>query len=52
MMTMIVPENFDNAKDITAQYYGVQIDYTPNDNLAFNAGYISLTGIDKYDECI
>ena len=38
-----------NAKDITAEYYGVQFDYTPNDNLALNAGYTALTGIDaKY----
>ena len=36
----------DNAKDITAEYYGVQFDYTPNDNLALNAGYTALTGID------
>ena len=35
------------AKDITADYYGVQFDYTPNDNLAFNAGYILLSGLDK-----
>ncbi len=38
-----------DAKDITAEYYGVQFDYTPNDNLALNAGYTALTGIDaKY----
>mgnify|MGYP000343927618 CR=1 FL=1 len=38
-----------NAKAITAEYYGVQFDYTPNDNLALNAGYTALTGIDaKY----
>ena len=36
----------NNAKDITAEYYGVQFDYTPNDNLALNAGYTALTGID------
>ena len=35
-----------NAKDITAEYYGVQFDYTPNDNLALNAGYTALTSID------
>jgi len=41
--------NFANAKDVTAEYYGVQFDYTPNDNLALNAGYTALTGIDaKY----
>ena len=38
--------NKGNAKDITAEYYGVQFDYTPNDNLALNAGYTALTGID------
>ena len=36
-----------DAKDITAEYYGVQFDYTPNDNLALNAGYTALTGIDN-----
>ena len=36
-----------NAKNITAEYYGVQFDYTPNDNLALNAGYTALTGIDE-----
>ena len=42
-------DNKGNAKDITAEYYGVQFDYTPNDNLALNAGYTALTGIDaKY----
>ena len=35
-----------NAKDVTAEYYGVQFDYTPNDKLAFNAGYTALTGLD------
>ena len=35
-----------DARDITAEYYGVQFDYTPNDNLALNAGYTALTGID------
>ena len=39
-----------NAKDITAEYYGVQFDYTPNDSLALNAGYTALTGLDaKYN---
>ena len=36
----------ENVRDITAEYYGVQFDYTPNDNLALNAGYTALTGID------
>lgn len=35
-----------NGKDITAEYYGVQFDYTPNDKLAFNAGYTALNNID------
>ena len=38
-----------NAKDVTAEYYGVQFDYTPNDKLALNAGYTALTGIDGHD---
>ena len=37
----------DNAKDVTAEYYGVQFDYTPNTKLALNAGYTTLTGIDN-----
>ena len=37
------------ARDITAEYYGVQFDYTPNDSLALNAGYTALTGIDASD---
>ena len=36
----------ESARDITADYYGVQFDYAPNDNLALNAGYTALTGID------
>ena len=36
----------ESVRDITAEYYGVQFDYTPNDNLALNAGYTALTGID------
>ena len=35
-----------SVRDITAEYYGVQFDYTPNDNLALNAGYTALNGID------
>ena len=34
-----------NGKDITAEYYGVQFDYTPNDNLELNAGYTALNNI-------
>lgn len=37
------------AEDVTAEYYGVQFDYTPNDSLALNAGYTALTGIDASD---
>lgn len=40
------PQGLANAKDITAEYYGVQFDYTPNDKLAFNAGYTALNNID------
>lgn len=40
-----IPED-KTAKDITADYYGVQFDYTPSDNLALNAGYILLNGLD------
>mgnify|MGYP001469136684 FL=1 len=36
----------ESARDITADYYGVQFDYAPNDNLALNAGYTALNGID------
>ena len=36
----------DHASDITAEYYGVQFDYTPNDKLALNAGYTALNNID------
>ena len=35
-----------NAKDITAEYYGVQFDYQATDNLAANAGYTTLRGIE------
>ena len=36
----------ESVRDITAEYYGVQFDYAPNDNLALNAGYTALNGID------
>ena len=35
-----------NAKDITAEYYGVQFDYAPTEKIAVNAGYTALTGIE------
>ena len=43
---MLILLSVKNVRDITAEYYGVQFDYTPNDNLALNAGYTALTGID------
>ena len=36
----------EDVRDITAEYYGIQFDYAPNDNLALNAGYTALNGID------
>lgn len=38
-------EGFHNG-DLTAEAYNVQFDYTPNDKLALNAGYMALTGMD------
>ena len=35
-----------SRSDVTADYYGIQFDYTPNDKLALNAGYIALTGME------
>lgn len=35
-----------NAKDVTAEYYGVQFDYAPTEKIAVNAGYTALTGIE------
>ena len=35
-----------DARDITGEYYGVQFDYVPSEQLALNAGYIALTGLD------
>ena len=35
-----------NAKNITAEYYGVQFDYAPTEKIAVNAGYTALTGIE------
>ena len=34
------------GKDVTAEYYGVQFDYTPSEQLALNAGYTSLQNVD------
>ena len=38
------------ARDITAEYYGVQFDYTPSEQLALNAGYTALTGLDNVED--
>ena len=35
------------ARDITAEYYGVQFDYTPSEQLALNAGYTALVNMDE-----
>ena len=37
----------ENAKDITAEYYGVQFDWNATDKMAVNAGYTQLNGIDE-----
>lgn len=37
----------ENAKDVTAEYYGVQFDWQATEKIAVNAGYTALTGIDK-----
>ena len=36
----------DNAKDMTAEYYGIQFDWQPTEKMAVNAGYTQLNGID------
>lgn len=41
-------ESGRTSSDYTADFYGVQFDYTPNEKLALNVGYNALTGI--YDE--
>ncbi len=43
------PKNNITARDITAEYYGVQFDYTPNSNLAINAGYTALNNVEQHD---
>lgn len=41
----------NGARDITAEYYGVQFDYTPSEQLALNAGYTALNNMDlNYEE--
>lgn len=37
------------AKDITGEYYGLQLDYAPSEQLALNAGYTALKNIEDYD---
>lgn len=38
-----------NAKDITGEYYGLQLDYAPSEQLALNAGYTALKNIENID---
>ncbi len=38
-----------NAKDITGEYYGLQLDYAASEQLALNAGYTALKNIENYD---
>ena len=38
-----------NAKDITGEYYGIQLDYAASEQLALNAGYTALKNIEDYD---
>ena len=37
------------GKDITGEYYGLQLDYAPSEQLALNAGYTALKNIEDYD---
>ena len=37
------------AKDITGEYYGLQLDYAPSEQLALNAGYTALKNIENID---
>ena len=37
----------ETAKDITGEYYGVQFDYVPSEQLALNAGYTALSNWEK-----
>ena len=46
-------ENYNypgDARDITADYYSGQLDYTPTDKFALNAGYIQLKDLDANTE--
>ena len=38
---------FLSNSDTTADFYGIQFDYTPNDKVAVNLGYNALTGLDE-----
>lgn len=38
-----------NAKDITGEYYGLQLDYAPSEQLALNASYTALKNIENID---
>lgn len=37
------------ARDITGEYYGLQLDYAASEQLALNAGYTALKNIEKFD---
>ena len=37
------------AKDITGEYYGLQLDYAASEQLALNAGYTALKNIENID---
>lgn len=43
------PSGTDTNRDVTAEYYGTQIDYTPNDKWALNMGYTALNNLEKHD---
>ncbi|WP_303691375.1 S-layer homology domain-containing protein [Megamonas hypermegale] len=44
-----LPGDKETNRDVTAEYYGTQIDYTPNDKLALNAGYTALQNLEQHD---
>ena len=43
------PSDNESSRDVTAEYYGAQFDYTPNDKLALNAGYTALNNLEAHD---
>ncbi len=40
--------NVLGADEVTAEYYGVQLDYTDKERLSLNAGYTTLKNIEKH----